>query len=112
MERARKAEEEKQNKKRGIKKDTEPEQDGVNKDDSREGLRAHARGRAYIPDRFGGVTEYVDPNTLAPVDKKARKQQEKQAVQQSKPSVTEKVDLSALNKKNEETAPAPKADEE
>ena len=112
LERARRAEEEKQNRKKGIKKDAEPEQEGVNKDDSREGLRAHARGRAYIPDRFGGVTEYVDPNTLVPVDKKARKQQEKQAVQENTPSVTEKVDLTALNKKNEDAAPAPKADEE
>ncbi|MBE6973609.1 MAG: membrane protein insertase YidC [Ruminococcaceae bacterium] len=112
LERERRAAEEKANRKKGIKKETESEQEGVNKEDSREGLRAHARGRAYIPDRFGGVTEYVDPNTLAPVDKKARKQQEKQAVQQSKPSVTEKVDLSALNKKSEETTPAPKADEE
>ena len=112
LERARRAEEEKQNRKKGIKKDAEPEQEGVNKDDSREGLRAHARGRAYIPDRFGGVTEYVDPNTLVPVDKKARKQQEKQAVRENTPSVTEKVDLTALNKKNEDAAPAPKADEE
>ncbi len=112
LERARRAEEEKQNRKKGIKKDAEPEQEGVNKEDSREGLRAHARGRAYIPDRFGGVTEYVDPNTLAPMDKKARKQQEKQAVQEAKPSVTEKVDLTSLNKKNEDAAPAPKADEE
>ena len=112
LERARKAEEEKQNRKKGIKKDVEPEQEGVNKDDSREGLRAHARGRAYIPDRFGGVTEYVDPNTLVPVDKKARKQQEKEAVRENTPSVTEKVDLTALNQKNEDAAPAPKADEE
>ena len=112
LERARKAEEEKQNRKKGIKKDVEPEQEGVNKDDSREGLRAHARGRAYIPDRFGGVTEYVDPNTLIPVDKKARKQQEKEAVRENTPSVTEKVDLTALNNKTEDAAPAPKADEE
>ena len=113
LERARRAEEEKKNKKKDIKKDAEPEQEGVNKEDSREGLRAHARGRSYIPDRFGGVTEYVDPNTLAPVDKKARKAQEKQAAKQTEVCVTEKVDLTALNKKNEETAPAqPKADED
>ena len=60
LERARRIEEEKLNKKKGIKK--EPVQPGVNKDDSREGLRAYARGRAYMPDRFGGVTPYVDPN--------------------------------------------------
>ena len=60
IERAKRIEEEKLNKKKGIKK--EPAQPGVNKDDSREGLRAYARGRAYVPDRFGGVTAYVDPS--------------------------------------------------
>ena len=67
LERARRLEEEKNNKgkkKKAAAKDTEPEQEGVNKDDSREGLRAYARGRAYIPDRFGGVTPYTDPNQL------------------------------------------------
>jgi len=63
LERARRIEEEKLNKKKnkGVKK-VEPTEPGVNKDDSREGLRAYARGRAYMPDRFGGVTAYVDPN--------------------------------------------------
>ena len=63
LERARRIEEEKLNKKKnkGVKK-AEPTEPGVNKDDSREGLRAYARGRAYMPDRFGGVTTYVDPN--------------------------------------------------
>ena len=103
LERARRAEEEKQNKKKGIKKETEPEQDGVNKDDSREGLRAYARGHAYIPNRFGGVTEYVDPNTMTPVDKKSRKAQEKQDAQTR---VTGKVDLTELSKKTEETQSA------
>lgn len=105
LERERRAEEEKKNRKKGIKKAVEPDQEGVNKEDSREGLRAHARGRSYIPDRFGGVTEYVDPNTLAPVDKKSRKEQEKQALKQAEIPVTEKVDLTALNKKNEDAAP-------
>ena len=112
LERERRTEEEKKNRKKGIKKAVESEQEGVNKEDSREGLRSHARGRAYIPDRFGGVTEYVDPNTLAPVDKKSRKEQEKQAMKQAEVPMTEKVDLTALNKKNEDAAPAPKADEE
>ena len=61
LERARRLEEEKLNKKKGIKK-PETAETGVNKDDSREGLRAYARGRAYMPERFGGVTTYVDPN--------------------------------------------------
>jgi len=63
LERARRLEEEKLNKKKnkGVKK-PESDEPGVNKDDSREGLRAYARGRAYMPDRFGGVTPYTDPN--------------------------------------------------
>lgn len=68
LERQRRMEEEKKNrgkKKPGAKKSSEePEQEGVNKDDSREGIRAYARGRSYIPDRFGGVTPYKDPNEL------------------------------------------------
>ena len=62
LERARRAEEEKKNKgkkKPGQKKEAEP---GVDKSASREGLRAYARGRAYDPNRFGGVTPYRDPN--------------------------------------------------
>ena len=69
LERARRIEEEKLNKKKGIKK--EPVQPGVNKDDSREGLRAYARGRAYMPDRFGGVTPYNDPSELIKAEAEA-----------------------------------------
>ena len=66
LERAQRAEEAKKHHgKKNKKKDAEPEQEGVNKDDSREGIRAYARGRAYIPDRFGGVTPYVDPTSMA-----------------------------------------------
>lgn len=67
LERARRIEEEKKNrgkKKPGQKKNDEPEQEGVNKEDSREGIRAYARGRAYVPNRFGGVTPYSDPDVL------------------------------------------------
>ena len=65
LERARRLEEEKKNrgkKKSGHKKDDEPDREGINRDDSREGLRAYARGRSYIPNRFGGVTTYHDPD--------------------------------------------------
>lgn len=65
LERQRRLDEEKKNrgkKKPAQKKDKEPDQEGVNREDSREGIRAYARGRAYIPDRFGGVTPYTDPN--------------------------------------------------
>lgn len=67
LERQRRLEEEKKNrgkKKTSLKKDGEPEQEGVVKADSREGLRTYARGRAYIPNRYGGVTPYTDPNEL------------------------------------------------
>ena len=67
LERQRRIEEEKKNrgkKKPAQKKDTEPDQEGVNREDSREGIRAYARGRAYIPNRYGGVTPYTDPNQL------------------------------------------------
>ena len=63
LERAKRIEEEKLNKKKHkAEPKAESSEPGVNKDDSREGLRAYARGRAYMPDRFGGVTAYVDPN--------------------------------------------------
>ncbi len=92
QERARRAKEEK----KGI----VPE--GVNKDDSREGLRAYARGRAYIPNRYGEVTEYVDPNTMTPVDTKTRKEQEKSALAAQEVKVTEKMDLTGLGKQADE----------
>jgi YidC/Oxa1 family membrane protein insertase len=67
LERQRRIEEEKKNrgkKKPAPKRDDEPEQEGVNREDSREGIRAYARGRSYIPGRYGGVTPYTDPNEL------------------------------------------------
>ncbi len=79
LERQRRIEEEKKNKgkKKPKKKDDEPEHEGINKADSREGLRAYARGRAYIPNRYGGVTPYTDPNqlfhTIAEASQKGKK---------------------------------------
>ena len=63
LERQRRMEEEKKNrgKKKAAKKDEEAGP-AINKDDSRIGIRAYARGRAYDPNRFGGVTPYVDPS--------------------------------------------------
>ena len=94
LERERRAEEEKANKKKGVGKSGEPGEE-VNRDDSREGLRAYARGRAYVPDRFGGVTPYVDPAESI-VDPKA-----KRAEQQ----LPEKLDLTE-RKENEQPADA------
>lgn len=60
-ERARQAEEAKKNK--GKKKPAAPkEKKETSNEASRVGIRAYARGRAYDPDRFGGVTPYHDPN--------------------------------------------------
>ena len=75
LERARRLEEEKKGKK--AKPQTE-EASSVNKEDSKVGMRAYARGRAYDPNRFGGVTAYVDPDTIVREDKKSTKQNMKQ----------------------------------
>jgi len=84
LERARRLEEEKKAKKKNApKKEVEPDQEGVNKEDSREGIRAYARGRAYIPNRFGGVTPYTDPTELVGstdlVYRSKKRQEEKKA---------------------------------
>ncbi len=100
LEKARIAEEAKQARKKGIKPASED--DGVNKDDSREGLRAHARGRAYIPDRFGGVTEYTDPDVLFA----------QQAKQAKNKTVSGKVDLTGVKDKDEPASGKPKQDNE
>lgn len=59
--RARAVEEAKKNRK-AIPKKSENKQDKAVSTVSRVGMRAYARGRAYDPDRFGGVTEYRDPS--------------------------------------------------
>lgn len=72
LERQRRLEEEKKNrgKKKAVKKD-EDAGPAINKEDSRIGIRAYARGRAYDPNRFGGVTPYVDPSDLIAAQKAA-----------------------------------------
>lgn len=67
-ERAKRAAEKKKGgkKKKEVKEDKDPAADNSA---SRVGIRAHARGRAYDPDRFGGVTPYRDPDH--PVDEEA-----------------------------------------
>ena len=84
QERARRLEEEKKNrgKKKPVKK-KEEETPGVNRQDSQVGMRPYARGRAYIPDRFGGVTAYQDPDErirreLAAQNSKKKKDQKDQ----------------------------------
>ncbi len=91
-ERARRAEEKKQKgKKKDKEKDREP---GVDRSASRVGIRAYARGRAYDPDRFGGVTPYRDPDH--PVDEEAIEQiraqrDEKRAEAQLEADITAQV---------------------
>ena len=89
LERQRRIEEEKKNrgKKKPKKKDDEPDHEGINKADSREGLRAYARGRAYIPNRYGGVTPYTDPNQLFRAMEEA--EAAKRGKKKSKPAKTE-----------------------
>lgn len=89
-ERARRAEEKKQ---KGKKKDKD-KTPGVDVTASRVGIRAYARGRAYDPDRFGGVTEYRDPNSQVDEDaiEKARAaKDEKRAEAQMEADVTAQV---------------------
>ena len=75
LERARRLEEEKKNKgkKKPAQKKGESSQSGINRDDSKVGMRAYARGRAYDPNRFGGVTPYRDPNGSAAPKEEATK---------------------------------------
>jgi len=118
LERARRIEEEKQNKgkkKPGQKKkkDDEAEQTGVNREDSREGIRAYARGRAYIPDRFGGVTPYVDPNELMRAQAVAQatgSEKKKKLFGKEKAQVQEEDQVQQVQE--EQSAPAAQAAEE
>ena len=99
LERARRIEEEKLNKKKGIKKAGEPDQEGVNRADSREGIRAYARGRTYIPGRFGEVTAYTDPNDLF--------RAKAEAAQAAADSKKKKKDKKAEEAKEQPAAAAP-----
>lgn len=63
--RAREAEEAKKNKKKGVPAKKDPsKQDLSVAEVSRVGMRTYARGRAYDPNRFGGVTPYRDPSAV------------------------------------------------
>ena len=116
LERARRIEEEKQNrgKKKHApkKKDEEPDHEGVNKDDSREGIRAYARGRAYIPGRFGGVTPYTDPDALirakaeaAQAGRQGKKEQQKPQEEPAQKAAAPAEEVPAKSAQ-EQTAPA------
>ena len=94
LERQRRLEEEKKNRGKKKPKKAEPTEPGINKDDSRIGIRAYARGRAYDPNRFGGVQPYRDPSELL------KAQAEAQNAQKGKKGRKDK-------KEAEKTSPAP-----
>ena len=75
LERQRRLEEEKKNRSKKKPKKAEPTEPGINKDDSRIGIRAYARGRAYDPNRFGGVQPYRDPSDLLKAQAEAQNAQ-------------------------------------
>lgn len=62
----------------------------ANLEASREGIRAYARGRAYDPARYGGVTAYKDP--FAPTDEPT----EEEALAEAAPSGEVPDDTAAL----------------
>ena len=94
LERQRRLEEEKKNRGKKKPKKAEPTEPGINKDDSRIGIRAYARGRAYDPNRFGGVQPYRDPSDLL------KAQAEAQNAQKGRKGRKDK-------KETEKTSPAP-----
>lgn len=94
LERQRRLEEEKKNRGKKKPKKAEPTEPGINKDNSRIGIRAYARGRAYDPNRFGGVQPYRDPSDLL------KAQAEAQNAQKGKKGRKDK-------KEAEKTSPAP-----
>ncbi len=90
--RAREAEEARKNK--GKKKEKDPDEDKTTaqqKAASRVGMRQYARGRAYDPDRFGGVTPYHEDLTKAvPEEELPQEEPEKTTVEA--PQIPEATD--------------------
>ena len=82
LERQRRMEEEKKNRGKRKPKKEEPAGPGIDKNDSRVGIRAYARGRAYDPSRFGGVQPYRDPNQM--IQEQMEAQAQAQAAQKNK----------------------------
>lgn len=84
QERAKRAEEKKKGGKK--KKEAKEAEPGVDLTASRVGLRAYARGRAYDPNRFGGVTPYKDPDQTVDED----------AIEKAREAKAEKAEEAAL----------------
>lgn len=105
--RRQQAEEAKANKSKKRPK-VQPGTQSVNKA-GRVGMRAHALGRAYDPNRYGGVTEYRDPQEIideqaveAALAKKRRRRAE--AVEDAMQQAVEYGDLDAVKRLEEEQA--------
>ncbi len=75
LERQRRLEEEKKNRGKKKPKKVESSDSEINKNDSRIGIRAYARGRAYDPERFGGVQPYRDPDEMIRIQAKMQAEQ-------------------------------------
>ena len=94
LERQRRLEEEKKNRGKKKPKKLEPTEPSINREDSRIGIRAYARGRAYDPNRFGGVQPYRDPSDLMKAQAEASaakkgKKGKKDSQAESKPAAQE-----------------------
>ena len=109
LERQRRREEEKKN--RGKKKPKKEEDAGpaINKEDSRIGIRAYARGRSYDPNRFGGVTEYKDPSELIAAQEAAQAAKKgKKKTKQEQPSEKQEA---AQTEQTVQQIPAPEPEQ-
>ena len=109
LERQRRLEEEKKN--RGKKKPKKEEDAGpaINKEDSRIGIRAYARGRSYDPNRFGGVTEYKDPSELIAAQEAAQAAKKgKKKTKQEQPSEKQEA---AQTEQTVQQIPAPEPEQ-
>ena len=103
LERQRRMEEEKKNRGKKKPKKIEPAEPGIDKNDSRIGIRAYARGRSYDPNRFGGVQPYRDPDELM------RLRSEMQAAKNQKKGKKEETKSTSISQEQDqkETVTAP-----
>lgn len=114
-ERARRIAEKKAGKK---KKDKSEAASGVDASASRVGLRAYARGHAYDPDRYGGVTPYKDPEGVnedaieQALEKRAEAREEAQMEAEIDARIAAEVERDFADGKLAGEDPAAEAEEE
>ena len=104
LERQRRLEEEKKNRGKRKPKKAEPTEPGINKDDSRIGIRAYARGRAYDPNRFGGVQPYRDPSQMMAEQAQASKKDSKKKKEDPKSPAPETKEAQQPERKEPQAA--------